>query len=263
MNAAKRTVTEQDLQAFVDGWLVPARQAAVMQYLDAHPEDAARIQDYRLHGEAVRAAMRGSEPAVVPERLVRATRGAAVTGRNGWLVRAVAATVLLAVGFGGGWALRGIVPPSAGGPIAQQIVESTLPRLAVAAHRVYAVEVRHPVEVGADEAHLMGWLSKRVGRALRAPDLKRFGFILMGGRLLPAGGGAAAQLMYEDSGGRRVSVYVEAAPTGDKVAFRFANEGGLGAFYWLDGQSGFALVGPLSRSELLDLAKAAYQQIEM
>lgn len=263
MNTAKRLVTEQDLQAYVDGWLAPARQAAVAHYLDAHPEEAARIHDYRRHGEAVRAAMHGSAPAVVPERLLRATRGGTTVGRGGWLVRAVAATLLLAVGLGGGWVLRGIDAQLGGDPTAQQMADTVLPRLATAAHRVYAVEVRHPVEVLAEEAHLMGWLSKRVGRTLSAPDLDRFGFTLMGGRLLPASGGAAAQLMYEDGDGRRISVYVEANPTGNKVAFRFANEDGLGAFYWLDGRSGFALVGPLGRSELLDLAKAVYQQIEM
>lgn len=263
MNAVKRSVTEKDLQAYVDGWLAPARQAAVAQYLEAHPEEAARIHDYRTHGEAVRAAMHGSGPTVVPERLLRATRGAAAANRSGWLMRAAAAALLLAVGLGGGWTLRGVAPGPGGDPMAQQIVESALPRIAAAAHRVYAVEVLHPVEVRAAEAHLMSWLSKRMGRTLRAPELNRFGFNLMGGRLLPASGGTAAQLMYEDGGGRRISVYVETIPTGNKVAFRFADEDGLGAFYWLDGQSGFVLVGPLQRSELFDLAKAVYRQIEM
>ena len=35
------------------------------------------------------------------------------------------------------------------------------------------VEVAHPVEVGAaQEAHLLQWLSKRLGRKLAAPDLR-------------------------------------------------------------------------------------------
>jgi hypothetical protein len=36
------------------------------------------------------------------------------------------------------------------------------------------------------EAHLIQWLSKRLGRQLIAPDLTAGGFQLMGGRLLPA-----------------------------------------------------------------------------
>jgi len=263
MNAAKRAITEQNLQAYVDGWLSPARQAAVEQYLAEHPDEAARMRDYRAQSEAVRAAMRDAEPSVVPERLLRAARDGAAGSGRGWLVRAAAAALLLAVGFGSGWTVYGVFESPRDSWFAGVPADTELLRVATAAHRVYAVEVRHPVEVRAEEEHLMGWLSKRVGRPLGAPDLDRFGFRLMGGRLLPASSGAAAQLMYEDGGGRRISVYVETHPSDSKVAFRFAEEGGLGAFYWLDGRSGFALVGPLQRAELLDLAKAVYQQIEM
>ncbi len=263
MNAAKRSITEQELQAYVDGWLSLSRQAAVEQYLAEHPDDAARMRDYRAQSEAVRAAMRDAQPAVVPERLLRAARGGAAVSRGGWLAQTAAAALLLAVGFGSGWTVYGVVESPRDSWFAGVPADTELLRVATAAHRVYAVEVRHPVEVRAEEEHLMGWLSKRVGRPLGAPDLDRFGFRLMGGRLLPASSGAAAQLMYEDGGGRRISVYIETHPSDNKVAFRFAEEGGLGAFYWLDGRSGFALVGPLQRAELLDLAKAVYQQIEM
>ena len=72
---------------------------------------------------------------------------------------------------------------------------------------VRAVNVGTVVEVGADQKdHLVGWLSKRVGVTLTAPDLESQGFRLIGGRLLPAGTtGMAAQFMYEDATGRRVS----------------------------------------------------------
>ncbi len=42
---------------------------------------------------------------------------------------------------------------------------------ALDAHKLYISEVRHPIEVKADEDHLLPWLSKRVGTTLRAPDL--------------------------------------------------------------------------------------------
>jgi anti-sigma factor RsiW len=51
--------------------------------------------------------------------------------------------------------------------------------------------------------------------------------------------------------------------SGTETAFRFAEEGSLGAFYWRDGAMGYALVGPLQRAELSDIAKAVYQQLEM
>jgi anti-sigma factor RsiW len=259
----KTAPSEQDLQAYVDGWLTPAHQAAVEAYLAEHPDEAARIHDYRVHSSAVRTAMRGVEPAVVPERLLRAARGGATAGRAPWLARAAAAVLLLAVGFGGGWSLNEILNKPDLLPVAGAPAEGELARLAAAAHRMYAAEVRHPVEVRAEEAHLLGWLSKRLGQPLNAPNLDTYGFRLMGGRLLPAASGAAAQLMYEDGGGRRISVYVQVDPRGTETAFRFAEEGGLSAFYWRDHDMGYALVGPLQRGELFDIATAVFQQTDM
>ena len=37
------------------------------------------------------------------------------------------------------------------------------------AHSVYVPEVRHPVEVRAEEEHLVRWLTKRVGAPMCAP----------------------------------------------------------------------------------------------
>ena len=79
---------------------------------------------------------------------------------------------------------------------------------AIAAHRTFSVETRHPVEVGAnEEAHLVQWLSKRLGHRLIVPDLGALGFRLIGGRLLPADSGPAAWFMYEDGKGTRLSCY--------------------------------------------------------
>ena len=50
-------------------------------------------------------------------------------------------------------------------------------RRAAVAHVVYSPEVRHPVEVAADqEAHLVAWLSKRLGTPLKIPRLDALGF---------------------------------------------------------------------------------------
>ncbi|MDP6603016.1 MAG: sigma factor [Rhodospirillales bacterium] len=66
-----------------------------------------------------------------------------------------------------------------------------LVRRAVGAHVVYVPEVRHPVEVASsEEAHLVAWLSKRLGQALRVPDLTSAGFQLVGGAVVAARGRA-------------------------------------------------------------------------
>ena len=112
---------------------------------------------------------------------------------------------------------------------------------ATAAYRTFVVEVAHPVEVdAAHEQHLMGWLSKRLGRKLTAPDLSKFGYSLIGGRLLPAGGYAAAQLMYENANKARLTLYVQAGPA-TETAFRFRQDDGASTFAWIDRGFGFAV----------------------
>jgi anti-sigma factor RsiW len=258
MSAAPPQVSERELQAHVDGWLDPARLSAVEAYLAAHPDEAARLGAYRRQNEALRAALGDSASQDVPERLRAAARGRGAGRHAVWLRRTAAAMILLAVGFAAGWGLRG-TPETA--DLAGAGTGAALVKQAAAAHRVYSVEVRHPVEVRAEEAHLIAWLSKRLGTPLTAPDLAGQGFHLVGGRLLPTAEGAAAQLMYEDPAGRRVTAYMTANTSGGETAFRFAEEGRLAAFYWLEGPLGYALVGELERGELIALAKSVYQQL--
>ena len=131
---------------------------------------------------------------------------------------------------------------------------------AIAAHRTFSVEVRHPVEVDAgQEAHLVQWLSKRLGRQLVVPDLAADGFRLMGGRLLPAEDGPAAQFMYEKGNGERLTLYLRAG-VGGETAFRYHEEGGIGAFYWSDEGFGYAIAAKADRNLLLRIAEIVYRQ---
>jgi anti-sigma factor RsiW len=142
---------------------------------------------------------------------------------------------------------------------------------AAVAHAVYAPEVRHPVEVNVregdaaqqreQEAHLSRWLTRRLSVPVKCFDLREQGFELVGGRLLPDAGGPSAQLMYQDAMGMRVTVYLRKAAEQDApAAFSYERRGDLGMFYWVEGRSGFALVGPLPRERLLALAQSIARQ---
>jgi anti-sigma factor RsiW len=140
------------------------------------------------------------------------------------------------------------------------------------AHAVYAPEVRHPVEVNvaqgsaaeqrAQEEHLARWLSKRLDMPVKLFDLRAQGFELVGGRLLPDAAGPSAQLMYQNSGGQRVTVYLRRPEAGADTAFRYQRDGELGMFYWSEDGFGCALVGNLPKERLLALSEAVYKQIE-
>jgi anti-sigma factor RsiW len=125
--------------------------------------------------------------------------------RRPWPRAMAVAASWLAVGAGVGAVIGGSVPRSFEVPSQAP----AFARLADVAYAVYSPEVRHPVEVGApDEAHLTSWLSMRLGQPLSVPSLQEYGYTLVGGRLLPGETGPAAQFMYEDQAGARVTLYV-------------------------------------------------------
>ena len=242
-------VLDNDLHAFVDGVLDPTRSAEVAAYLADRPDAADRVRAYRAQNEALHALFDHVLDEPVPAALMmrRPVRG--------WRTAALAASVLFA-GVALGWVTRGAVVP------AHQATPS-LAHSAAIAHAVYSPEVRHPVEVGADqEEHLLRWLSKRVGTELRAPKLGQLGYNLVGGRLLSGPQGPGAQFMYQETSGRRLTLYVSAQEgNAADTAFRFSREGGISVFYWIDQNYGYALSGEIKRESLLAVATAVYQQL--
>lgn len=250
-------VTEADLQAYADGNLAEERRPAVAAWLAAHPDDAERIESYRRIAEDLRTSYGGVLHEPVPERLQRALRR---PRKRRYAL--VAGWVVLGIALGGiaGWQLRGMqaAPP----PIADSA--GALARRAAVAHATYSPEVRHPVEVGADqEAHLVTWLSKRLGTQLRAPKLEGVGYSLVGGRLLPGENGPVAHFMYQCNRGTRVTLYVRSDMGSNRsTAFRYAREANVGVFYWVDTKIGYAVSSAdISKEDLLNVANAAYQQL--
>jgi anti-sigma factor RsiW len=160
----------------------------------------------------------------------------------------------------------GLAIPYVGGvaPAPAMVTVSPLPVRAARAHLVYSPEVRHPVEVEAKEKdHLVKWLSKRLDRPLKVPTLSGEGFELLGGRLLPGADGPVAQFMYQDASGKRLTLYVAHRNKGDKLtAFRFAQEGGVQVFYWIDDDCGYALSGEIDKPALNRIASSVYKQLE-
>ncbi len=155
-------------------------------------------QPGRAHSRTLRR-RRGDEP--TPERLELARL--ARRRRRGLAAMAVAA-VLAAFLVGGavGWVARGAEAAATSSDLTRFTAD------ALEAYRLYAVEVRHPVEVpGEERPHLMQWLSKRLGSPLRAPELDKMGLKLVGGRLLPGPTGASAFFMYEGPSGERFTLY--------------------------------------------------------
>jgi anti-sigma factor RsiW len=262
MSAGRDDIDERELSAAVDGRLPPERAAVVEAFLAAHPEEKARLQRYAEIQQELRGVFAAPTDEPIPMRL-RLPQLLAERRRRTYrqLGAAAAAVLLLVLGGIGGWAARGWgvgLPPA--NQTAQATTEREITADALAAHRVFSVEVRHPVEVdAAQEGHLVQWLSKRLGRPLVVPDLTAAGFQLMGGRLLPSEGGPAAQFMYQ-KGNSRLTLY-ERSDNAGETAFRYSEENGVGMFYWSDQDFGYALAAKADRQELLKLAEMVYHQL--
>jgi len=260
VRAVSRPTEEDHLQGWVDGRLTQEDAEAVEAYFVAHPEERERWSQYAEQRDELRAAFRGAAEQPIPARLCIARLMAErKRRRHRHFAQIAAAIALLVAGAVGGWETRDWVSTLT--TSASAILASSVFDDAIAAHRTFSVETRHPVEVGAnDEAHLVQWLSKRLGRPLIVPDLDALGFKLMGGRLLPGDSGPAAFLMYEKGKGIRLSCYYLVANIGGETEFKFREQNGISVFYWVDDGLAYAIAANAPRDLLLKVAELVYQQ---
>ncbi|CAN5194936.1 anti-sigma factor [soil metagenome] len=243
-------VTEDELHAYVDNELPAERRDAVDAWLAAHPGDAERVTSWRAMSEALHAKYDVVLDEPVPARL--SVDALSRTPRR-WMMGAIAATfVAFAAGGGVGW--------MAHGASARPSMFANFTGDALDAHKLYVVEVRHPVEVaGSEKAHLQQWLSKRCGWEVRAPELDATGLKLVGGRLLPGPTGPASFLMYETASGERFTVYASRAAT-ETTQMRYAANDGNGALFWADRGVGYVVSGGADRDRLERVARLVYDQ---
>lgn len=252
------SIDEAELHAWIDGRLDDSRANAVRAAVEADPELAAMAGVYTKQNREIRALFGAVVDEPLPDRLRARHLARRLTHRR-WLIPIAASVAWLALGLAGGWLASNWLGD-------RELAEASrhVARAAVSAHRVYAVEVVHPVEVFADQReHLVKWLSKRLGHEISTPDLAGLGFQLVGGRLLPTDRGKpAAQFLYEDRAGRRVTVYVSLYRSGKETAFRYQEMDGAGAFVWLEPEMGYAIAGDIPRELLLSVSRKVYDTFE-
>jgi len=252
MSQRSRPVDDRDIHAYVDGELGERRRVEVEAWLASHPADAARVRDYRRLQAKLHARFDAvlGEPPTLPEA-ARPSRRAPLPGVL--RVAGMAASMLVAVVLG--WALKGWTEKAAPSVAVVDLVQP-----AAFAHLVYSTDTRYPVEIPAPEqASLNRWLSQRMHTALRAPDLSHQGLRFIGGRLLPSTNRMAAQFMYENAQGQRLTVYVRRIAGQPAFSdFRYREQGDLHVFYWVDNAMGYAVIGEQPAARLIAVATAVH-----
>ncbi len=275
---ASTSLSEDELHALVDGHLEPQRMQVLQARLETDPEAATTLAAWQQQREALRGLHLAVASEPLPATLAAAAERAGLqqTTRDTWWRWGGMAAGLLC-SFALGWFGHGQFDSDTAQRIASRHRPATagaaeFARQASLAHLVYTPEVRHPVEVtAAQQEHLVQWLSKRLERPLKLPQLSALGYELVGGRLLPGEDGARAQFMFQNAAGVRVTLYLGAMRNGaaggaaaatPQTGFSFAEEGAIPRFYWVEQGFGYALAGKLTRAELMALAQLVYAQAQ-
>ncbi len=251
MSVPDSPVQEDELHAFVDGRLPADREEAVQRYLQTNPDEARRINAYMRQRLALRTALLSDlEPVPSHLRPANILREHARRSRAVWQF---AASVLLALGLGvgAGWMIWGPASSNANDRAMKVLVQQGF-----ATYSVFAPDVRHPIEVPANEqAHLTQWLSNRLHRDVMIPDLSRLGYTLLGGRLVATEqGGASALIMYAGPQGQRVSLLLRPMRAEFHSSDQEHSDRSIQLCAWITNGLGYALVGPKSDANLETVA---------
>ena len=252
-------ITEDDLHGYIDHALDPTRRAAVQDYLDAHPDVAARITAYERQRDSLKIGpppdRRGADPA--------ATQPAAYR-------RATATSLGLALAFDGcrrlvaGIGRRGRVEFR--GTVASLSDVHGIAALAQEAaytYDTYGSDPAHPVEFGAaDKAQLVSWISGRLGRTISIPDLAASGYRFMGGRLVATPNGPAGMLMYDDAAGQHLAVVLRPMKIDKDTRMSNHSFGDVRGFAWSSKGMGFSVVAMAPADLLHPIADEVRRQEE-
>ena len=263
MNKKTIEIQEDDLHAYVDQQLSAEKIEAVETLMRENPEVALQVQQWQQQNKAIKELMDNESFTNVPERLDIKKLSSKQsnnetkshhTQRRPW-VNTMAASVLMLISGALGWFAHGISKPAQN--------TASFVNSAISAHQVFSAEVLHPVEVSAEQKdHLVAWLSKRIDHSLKVPELQEYGFNLLGGRLLSMQKGKpAAQLMFEDNKGQRITWLISKNASYHDKAFLSKKEKNVNSFYWMDSKVAYSVTSSINREELRKLSKNIYQQI--
>lgn len=278
------TLTDDDLNAYVDGVLDEARRIEVEALLARDPEAAAKVANWRAQAQALHALFDPVLDETPTETMTTAAdrltvaRAAANEDRPGlWggraALRMAAAVALIVTGSVGGWVgatwsgARTAERTAATTTVAQATATpsplQTFAAAAMRAHNFYTVDNPFMVELGADDRDkLDGWVSQRLGKPVFGPNLEAAGYQLVGGRTLPTAYGPGGQYIYEDGQGQRITLFVGAPRSqAPNNAVTIYEQGDVTSAYWVEGPLAYALIGKIGRDRIREISAKVHTTI--
>jgi anti-sigma factor RsiW len=247
-------ISEEELHAFIDGELPPARAAEVSSIAAADPELAARIAAFRADKAALASLYGGIAKEPVPAAWLARIEAAAAPipfparraapPRSTWLM-ALAASVLLIIG-GAVW-LHPFGPPT----------DQILAQADAARQQTIAPATRIAGAALADATARDALLTRAVGLHVRAPDLARLGWRL--GEIDTYA--EAAALRYTNADGHALTLFVRKSPGAPR--FDLLKNGAVRTCIWQDEVVSAVMMGDMSAGQMMRVASAAYNDLDL
>ena len=241
---------EAAIQGFVDDMLAPRRRLEIEEYLSHRPGKAARARDFRAQNRGFHeffdrylAAPLPRETELLEFHLLKSLVRRRRVRRYGWITVA-AATVVVAFALGGFIGTRSLPAPS---DIFAAFLPSMSAEIQGGSSNLKPIRIETAARAGA------GPSTETSGRA--APDLKPFGFKLIGTRLL-ASDREIVQFVFESDAGRRVMLYLAAADHVERQRISLNAEGPLSVLSWSNGSRSYNLIGEIDRDTILAIGRA-------
>ncbi len=243
---------EHELQAYVDGQLDGDEAIRIERYLTDNPAERARIDSYRDQKALLGAALRPDAEEGGPDEAPRLAQlesqlASRLKRRRSWLTlpRAAAAATLFFLGAGSHALLQEYqdwrLPP---------VVEA-----ATKAHEVFGNDTERPVELRASARRQMAsWFEQHLGAEVELPDLSGLGLHFVGGRLLTSVDGPMAQLLYQDRGANRLTVYLSGGRAGSEDDVQIVKVANYTAGYWQEGDFTYTIVADMESDDLREIA---------
>jgi anti-sigma factor RsiW len=231
---------EEDIHAFIDGELEPARAREVAEAIARDPALAEKVAAYRADKALMVAHYAPLLHRPLPQDMAallarpRINRRWSLPRAN--LVRlAMAASVLLALVATFGY--RALLPNDGAAIDA-----------AVAAHGGQGTGQ----VIAADAAKI----SEALGLTLKLPDLSKAGYTLIGVAVYPGAHGKAVKIAYRNAAGEPFTLYLEGSPGREK--FEITKRGDVLVCLWQDDVLSTVMVGKMAAAEMLRVASLAY-----
>ena len=241
------------LVAYVDGELDAAATREVEALLAVSPEARQKVEVYRETAGLLRAACGEHAYPADAERLLPAPPCVLhrTKRRYGWAVGAALAAGVAGFAGGGFWGSR---PPPEAQAFAEEVAEY---------HAVYSREVRHLVEVPAEQMDdITNWLGRRLERRLVVPDLASESLRFAGARMLVANGQPVAQLIYTRTQGLPLALCITRLG-GEAAPLRLERHGAQSTATWRDGRYAYVAVGEADEAALRSMAEQAARQLRI